>query len=66
MDAVLPPSQMVFFYVRLDDRGRVQWLGVMSSGHKPSGRRLDLETPGRWGVVTAPYAPTPPIQHRPE
>ena len=37
-----------FFMSQLDDRGRVQWLGVMSSGHKPRGRRRDLETPGPW------------------
>ena len=35
------------FYVDLHGRGRVQCLGVMSSGHKPSGPRRDLETPGR-------------------
>ena len=39
----------LLFYVGLHDRGRVQWLGVMSSGDKGGCPRRHLETPGPAG-----------------
>ena len=42
----------------------VQWLGVMSSGDKPT--LPEAQTGDTGTLVTAPYALTHPIQHRPE